>query len=146
MSSFLIASRRCAALAPSCLSALTLPGSGWSSPCESPEPSHLGHIKPLKWMIFPLSCLWSGGQKVLSPVSPSLSALPSKRMNLWTEERRFTKKPTVPFADHKLEGFVSLFHSPAPFVLSLFILMFLCKSNICEQRTRTTCWSQDWWR
>lgn len=81
---------------------------------KPPETSHIGHSKPLKCMIFPL--VFGQGAEVLSPVSPSLRALPSKRMNLQTEERCFTKKPRVPFADRELEGFVSLFHSPAPFV------------------------------
>lgn len=81
---------------------------------KPPETSHIGRSKPLKCMIFPL--VFGQGAEFLSPVSPTLRALPSKRMNLKTEERCFTKKPRGPFADCKLEGFVSLFHSPAPFV------------------------------
>lgn len=76
---------------------------------KPPETSHIGRSKPLKCMIFPL--VFGQGAKFLShvPVSPCTPL----------EENELTKrgkKPRVPFADRKLEGFVSLFHSPVPFV------------------------------
>lgn len=45
----------------------------------------------------------------------------------------FHKKSRDPFADRKLEGFVSPFHSQHLFLPSLFILMFLYKINACEK-------------